>query len=229
VPTKELYLAAEVGSGATGSSPYSAVSYAGKLYYSASTPETGRELFVYDGTTVELVEDLNPGPGDGIYSSGGVLGVFNNKLFLKGDDGTTGFELYAFDGNSIELIADVIAGPVGSTFYMPDNLIYFDNLLFFQGEAPSVSEGRGYVYDFSTETFQEMRDYFAGYTKRNFYDPVVFQGDLYFRATEPGQATYIVKYDGTTFSTITAGGYISSLAVWSFGHSTERQPTRLLT
>lgn len=203
---KELYLAAEMEAGPNGSSPYSAVTYNGKLYYSASTAATGRELFSFDGTNVELVADLNPGSADGLYSSGGVIGVFNNRLFLKGDNGTTGFELYAYDGTSIELIADVTPGPSSNLAYIPDNLVYFNNLLFFSGQALGVSESRGYVYDFATETFTDMRDHFAGYTKRNFWDPVVFQGDLYFRATEPGFATQLVKYDGATFTDIPTGG-----------------------
>ena len=202
LPTKELYLAAEMEAGATGSSLYSAVTYNGKIYYSASTSATGRELFSFDGTNVELVADLNPGSADGLYSSGGVIGVFNNKLFLKGDDGTTGFELYAYDGTSIDLIADVTPGASYSSSYMVDNLAYFGGLLFFMGAAPGISEGRGYVYDFATEQFQEMRDYFAGYTKRNFWDPIVFQGDFFFRATEPGQATKMIRYDGTTFTEV---------------------------
>jgi ELWxxDGT repeat protein len=153
LPQKELYLAAEMEAGPVGSSPYSAVTYNGKLYYSASTAATGRELFSFDGTNVELVADLNPGSGDGLYSSGGVIGVFNNKLFLKGDDGTTGFELYAYDGTNIELIADVVPGPTSSMAYMPDNLVYFDDLLFFSGQALDISEGRGYVYDFATGSY----------------------------------------------------------------------------
>lgn len=213
LPTKELYLAAEMEAGATGSSLYSAVTYNGKLYYSASTSATGRELFSFDGTNVELVEDLNPGSADGLYSSGGVIGVFNNKLFLKGDDGTTGLELYAYDGTSVELVADVISGPTGSS-PTPDNLVYYNNLLFFQGQAQDASEARGYVYDFATEQFQDMQDQFAGYTKRYFFDPIIFQGSLYFRAGEPGQGTKLVKYDGTTFSEVN----ITATSFFNFVH-----------
>jgi ELWxxDGT repeat protein len=51
--------------------------YNGKLYFTASDAAHGDELWVYDGTTTTMVDDLNPG----VQSSGtSDFQVWNNTI-----------------------------------------------------------------------------------------------------------------------------------------------------
>jgi ELWxxDGT repeat protein len=73
----------------------------GKLYFFATTRDTGRELWTSDGTTegTHLVVDLNPGPGNATGGSGG-LTVFNGLLYFGATNGQTGFVLWQTDGTA---------------------------------------------------------------------------------------------------------------------------------
>lgn len=71
--------------------------YNGKLYFAASTPATGRELWVTDGTQAgtKLVKDINPGPDSGEVR---YLTVYNGKLYFGANDGVHNHELWVSDG-----------------------------------------------------------------------------------------------------------------------------------
>ena len=193
--SEEIYLATEVVAGATGSSIYSPVAYQGKLYFSAETPEYGRELYVFDGTSSSMVVDFIPGPGSGMYSSGGAIGVFNNKLLLIMDDGSTGYELYQFDGSTISLVLDAYPGPTNG---FPSNFIEYGGKLYF-GATVLVTTGYGFVWDYQSAP-QQLSQVHAGYNLTYFYSPTVVGSDLYFVARTPGATPGIVKFDGTTFT-----------------------------
>ena len=65
----------------------------GSLYFVATTPDTGYELWKCDGNTVTLAADINPGPGSSFPQS---LAVCNGELcFSATDDGLSNWELWA--------------------------------------------------------------------------------------------------------------------------------------
>ena len=65
----------------------------GALYFVATTPATGYELWRYDGTNLTLAADINPG-ADGSYPQD--LVVFNQELcFSATEDGLFNWELWA--------------------------------------------------------------------------------------------------------------------------------------
>ena len=70
-----------------------------KLYFFAKDGERGHELWSFDGTSLAIIADINPGPDDSIRDNGGLLYEdlypyrpveYNNKLYLPADDGTMG-------------------------------------------------------------------------------------------------------------------------------------------
>lgn len=65
-------------------SPNNLTVFDGQLYFSAIDGSHGRELWAYDGSTVRLVRDLNPG----IYGSDVTeLTVYDGALYFSADDG----------------------------------------------------------------------------------------------------------------------------------------------
>ena len=82
---------------------YEFAEFNGRLYFTAETNETGRELWVTDGTTegTQLVEDLRTGSGENYngstypYSSEPYfLTVVGDRLFFSANNGETGTELF---------------------------------------------------------------------------------------------------------------------------------------
>ena len=91
----------------------------GKLYFSASTEENGRELWVSDGTTegTQLVADIDPRNFDYGYRYGSYadnLTVVGDELFFSADDGENGRELFKLTFDDISDPVNIIVGTNGS-------------------------------------------------------------------------------------------------------------------
>jgi ELWxxDGT repeat protein len=68
------------------------VVYKSALYFSGNDGSSGWEPWKYDGSSVALVKDINPGAGD---SNPGQFAVYNGKLYFQASDGSSGAELWA--------------------------------------------------------------------------------------------------------------------------------------
>jgi len=150
---------------ATGSSePAWLTVYQGDLYFSAYTETTGRELFRYDGSTVQLVADIAAGsvsshpnydPTDyrpvlrelndigtpGRFS----MMEYDGKLYFAANDGVNGNELWSYDAatNTAVMVWDINAGGGDSD---PHFLTVYNNRLYFTAYTPQY--GRAwYEYD----------------------------------------------------------------------------------
>jgi ELWxxDGT repeat protein len=87
-------------------------------YFSASTPNSGRELWKTNGATVSQVAELAPGAlsalsGDFVYG-GSSLMQFKGTLYFAADDRVSGTELWSTNGTSTALFKDLHSGPAGS-------------------------------------------------------------------------------------------------------------------
>lgn len=91
------------------------IEFANNLYFIAHEATTGRELYRYDGTTVSMVQDLNPGAGNGVYPTRPV--VLGDTLYFGGDDGVTGMELWKYDGTTMALVVDLLPGGLSQPRY----------------------------------------------------------------------------------------------------------------
>jgi len=107
----------------------------GKVFFAAKTYETGRELWVSDGTVANthLVKDINPGSADGLErrdvrlpSSIGhiVSAAVGRGIIVEASDGTHGLEPWFSDGTDAgtRLIGDVFPGSQGSTLGRPASM-----------------------------------------------------------------------------------------------------------
>jgi ELWxxDGT repeat protein len=192
---RQAYLAADVIAGSVASTPAFLTVFNNKLYFTATTPATGRELFMFDGTTVSLAAEINPGPGDGISGTNGIAGPFGNKLLISGNNGQTGFEPFVFDGTTATLLIDAYPGTTAS---YPGHYIEYQGKLHFSATT-YVTTSYGYVWDY-VNPVQLMSDHYQGFNREYFYDPLIIGGDLYFRSRIAGQLTHITKFDGTAFT-----------------------------
>ena len=125
-----------------GSNPRGLTEFKGKLYFGADNGESGRELFVSDGTSegTQLVADLASGSSS---SNPTNLTEFNGKLYFAANDGENGRELFVTDGTSegTQLVADIapLADYYGSAHDSnPDNLTVLGNELFFRARNAAV-------------------------------------------------------------------------------------------
>ncbi len=92
-------VAADVGPGSAGSDPANLVVLRpGLLLFTASTVETGRELWATDGSPAgtRLVKDVSPGVWG--LSPPGIWFAFNGRAFLATSDGVHGVEPWVSDG-----------------------------------------------------------------------------------------------------------------------------------
>ena len=89
----------DIANGPTSSDPNFLTPYKGQLFFTASTPEHGEELWRSNGTKTgtRLVKDIAPGP-----ASGGAVGptVVNGILYFTAWTEEYGLELWRSDGTT---------------------------------------------------------------------------------------------------------------------------------
>jgi ELWxxDGT repeat protein len=118
----------------------------GKVVYSADDYNTGRELWISDGTKAGtfILKDINPS-GDGnpvnpaYYNDNHPLSeadhfiVVNNTAVFVADDGEHGYEIWATDGTAAGtiLLRDISAGSASS---QPAELTRVEDLIFFSAD-----------------------------------------------------------------------------------------------
>ncbi|MEZ5988817.1 MAG: hypothetical protein R3F30_06785 [Planctomycetota bacterium] len=102
-------MVADLWPGQGSSHPSEMTAVGSLLFFVAEDPTNGRELRVFDGTSVKLVVDLVPG-GQG--SDPGSLAPVGTKLLFAADDGKNGTELWITDGTAsgTALLKDLYPG-----------------------------------------------------------------------------------------------------------------------
>lgn len=182
----------------TGLTLHNAVSFNGKLYFSATGgTDHGRELWVYDGVNhPSLVYNLNPGQGDGANGMSGPVSyacVFNNKIYFSGNNGSHGFEPCMYDGiNPPVLAAEVVPGAAGSS---PFRFAAIGGHLYFTANAPGTGEEL-YVYDGTNPP--ELHNIAAGSESSSPDNFIALGNKIYFSAETDGAGRELCVYDPIT-------------------------------
>ncbi|HVJ61268.1 MAG TPA: hypothetical protein VM555_00955, partial [Tahibacter sp.] len=110
-----------------GSSPRRFFAHAGRVWFSATTPATGTELFVTDGTLAgtRLAADIARGPAS---SDPKVVGVAGTRLIVAADDGVVGRQLWSvpFAAGAPQRLTSTSAGEYEFTAVatLADRLVY---------------------------------------------------------------------------------------------------------
>ena len=132
-------LVRDINPGAGDSAPYNLANLGGTLYFNATDPAHGAELWRSDGTAAgtRLVRDIDPGAGS---SHPFYLTAVGGTLFFQAYDPAHGFELWRSDGTAAgtRLVRDIASGTTSS---YPDSLTRVGNVLYFV--ASDAAHGAG--------------------------------------------------------------------------------------
>jgi ELWxxDGT repeat protein len=168
------------------------VEFNDKLYFTADDGESGRELFVSDGTAEETQLLVDLAPGENKYGPNGSnpidLVEFNDKLYFTADDGESGRELFVSDGTAegTQLLVDLYPGEnkYGFSYVSnPIDLVEFNDKLYFT--ADDGENGRElFVTDGTAEGTQLLVDLYPG---ENSYDTY----GIYSYGSEPEELTVV--------------------------------------
>ena len=187
----------------------------GKIYFSATTEDTGRELWVTDGTTegTNLVKDIFPGeyftklrsyPNSSVPSD---FTELNGKVYFSAES-EFGNELWVTDGTNegTQLVKDIYPGkfdeyvPYSYIYYNgsdPENLTKFNNKIYFSAENQDIGTEL-WVTDGTTEGTELVADLNPGVADSNPSDFSVVGDELLFTANDgTGEQEYRVNLDGS--------------------------------
>jgi ELWxxDGT repeat protein len=114
---------------------------AGKVIFRGSTPATGSEIYITDGTPggTGLIKDINPGAAS---SDPQDFSLLNGFLYFTADDGSHGRELWRTNGTSAgtTLVKDIQPGATGSFDINNTSGLFSKALTCFLPLIPQVQE-----------------------------------------------------------------------------------------
>ena len=216
--TGEVVLVKDINPGPFPNSSYPAdfIEFNDKLYFRASDPEAGSELWVSDGTAegTQLLVDISPGGDFGDSSFPEELTESNGNLYFRANDGDSenGEELWVTDGTAqgTRLVADIYPGNDDRGYVnnsLPQDLTEYNGKLYFR--ANDGENGRElWVSDGTAEGTQLLIDInpstndLNGSPNSSFpTDLTEFDGKLYFRADDGENGNELWVTDGTAEGT----------------------------
>ncbi len=184
------YMVKNINPGSANANPKSFKVIGAKAYFQANNGINGAELWRTDGTATGtvMVKDINPGVL-GSYPTH--FAVVDTTLFFQASNGANGCELWKSNGAGTVLVKDIHAGTIGST---PSNLQVVNNQLYFTA-YDSVST-RLWKSNGTALGTQVVKD-----SLRHVTNPVVFNNQLFFVASEGLKGFELWKSDGTAAGT----------------------------
>ena len=179
------------------------VTFNNKVYFALDDRgPLGEELYEFDGVSLSLVEDFQPGPDDGVVSE--IIEYQGDLYFICLDDGTF-FEFCRFNGSTIEIL-HTFMWQDGTRFVMNDNMIIYNDELF-MSSINTNGEEELFVYDgISVQPVSDLNGS-SGSRPTNFH---VLDDGIYFQAITsdllvfPGTGLY--RYDGSSTTRLNSAG-----------------------
>ncbi|WP_276135229.1 ELWxxDGT repeat protein [Polluticoccus soli] len=198
----------DLNAGPNSSSPNNFCIVGNKLYFTATTPATGSELWVTDGTVAGTqVLEINPG-ADG--SSPSSLHEMAGKLVFLASSPTSGMEPWISDGTvaGTQLIKDIMPGTGNSTSEL-DGAVLNGKMYF---AADDITYGREiWVTDGTTAGTQMLIDIRPGFNSSHAAKFITYNNKVYFSAMTDLTGLELWATDGTTLGTqmVDSGGPVS--------------------
>ncbi len=171
-------------------------------FIEAKTAFLGKTLAAYSSALnpnnfdVELVKDINSGPGS---ASPENLTVLGDQLFFRANDGSSGIELWVSDGTEAGTtrVKDIYSG-AGSAF--PSELTVLGDQLFFQASDGS-SGFELWVSDGTEAGTTRVKDIYSGTDSASPFGLTVLGDQLFFRANDGSSGPELWVSDGTEAGT----------------------------
>jgi ELWxxDGT repeat protein len=197
------FLVKDINPGTGNSNPTNLVNVNGTLFFTASTPGLGVELWRSDGTAAGtvLVKDVVAGTGS---SNPAQLTNVNGTLFFTVDDGVNGRELWKSDGTAAGtvLVKDINPGSgSGFSFLLTDTLLNLNGTLFFTAND-GVNGVELWKSDGTAAGTVMVRDIRAGANSSSPAELTEMNGTLFFTASDGISGTELWKSDGTAAGTL---------------------------
>jgi hypothetical protein len=172
------------------SNPNYLTNFKGQLYFSASTPANGYELWrvTSNGTAVERITDINQGAET---SDPQFLTPIGDWLYFRANDGTHGSELWRTNGTTTEMVKDILAGTDDG---YPFGFVERNGVIFFQaytGTEWTIMQTTGTAASTIAAVASSGTNPFIGC---ECYTPVVFVGDRLFTRMGNDEYGYEVAF-----------------------------------
>jgi ELWxxDGT repeat protein len=191
-------LVKDINAGISNSNPSHLTDVNGTLFFTATNPATGTELWKSGGTllTTVMVKDINPGAANS--SPSNFLNI-NGTLYFRANNGVSGVELWKSDGTAAGtvMVKDINPGAASSS---PFQLADLNGTLIFSAANP-VQGREVWKSNGTAATTVLVKDINAGVDDS---DPSWFtnlNGTLYFAATDAVTGSELWKTDGTAAGT----------------------------
>jgi ELWxxDGT repeat protein len=130
----------DINTGADSSYPYGFTPLGDFLYFNADDATHGTELWRTNGTTTELVMDINTGTSGADGSDPSDFAALGDYLYFAATDATHGEELWRTNGTTTELVQDINTGTSGADSSNPSDFTPLGDFLYFR--ATDATHGR---------------------------------------------------------------------------------------
>ncbi|MEO6719384.1 MAG: T9SS type A sorting domain-containing protein [Ferruginibacter sp.] len=175
----------------------------GKFIFAGSTPATGTEIYVTDGTTggTMLVKDIYPGVLGSLSNTGTDAAELNGFLYFTAERPAEGRELWRTDGtlNGTTLVKDIVTGPASSND--PGSYELFSNgtYLLFAAITPSsgIELWKSDGTSLGTNVLKDINTGHSGADSSNPRSFYTFNNIVLFAATDDLHGEEIWRTDGT--------------------------------
>ncbi|MBT5875326.1 MAG: hypothetical protein HOH43_18040 [Candidatus Latescibacteria bacterium] len=180
--------------------------YNDALYFHADDGSSGSELFRYDGASIELVADLNPGTdllGRAQDSNPRGFTVFNGELLFRADDGIHGRELFKYDGQRISLLSDInplVTESGSARGSYPTAFTPLRDMLLFKADDGSH---RMEIFVYTGSEVLLLADLFPGRKGSRARDFTVFRNNVLFSAANGFSGRQLFSFDGSKIAYLT--------------------------
>lgn len=168
------------------------------LFVQANNGTLGYEIYVSDGTAINLLKDIKSGSGS---SNPANFTPIGNILYFTADDGTNGVELWKTDGTAVGTVMVKNINTSAGAGSNPQNLYNLNGVLYF-----SASNGGSgfelYKSDGTAAGTTLVKDIYEGILGSGPADLCGLGNTLYFVATHPKFGRELWKSDGTAAGTV---------------------------
>lgn len=197
----QISLVGDINAGTASSSPALLTPFNNKLYMSAQTAAAGIEMFACDSSSAPaMVEDINPGTGNGMSSnfSNVYTATLGDFLYFAGNNG---------DGKGYELMRKGLTGPAvragmdiytGASASEPLSITAFKGKIYFSADAQGTTGRELYVYNPATDTTTLVADLNPGSSGSSPISLCAYKDKLYFSAYIPPLGMELYCYDPVT-------------------------------